>query len=95
MKVDHRSAAGSRVSPRKYRMQKTSSRTAQHDPAKAQRVTTVLQVGLAYRSGVIREQPAYGSNYHGYISQERAAGRTFARRSGRDKLYPSDALMAG
>src|SRR5258708_35470895 len=54
------------MSPWKHRMKKTCNGAAQHGPAKAQCVATMLKVSLAYGSGVIREQPANGSKCNVY-----------------------------
>jgi hypothetical protein len=92
MKADDSVAAGACMSPWKHRMKKTCNGAAQHGPAKAQRVATVLKVRLAHGSGVIRKQPANGSKYHvngpprfGLLG--RAAAELSHDRSGRDKRW--------
>src|SRR6266700_5601785 len=77
-------AAGASMSPREHRMKEACNGAAQHGPAKAQCVATVLKVRLAYGSGVIREQPANGSKCHVYGPPRfgllrASSGKTIAR----------------
>jgi hypothetical protein len=85
IKANDSVAAGTCMSPRKHRVKETCNGAAQHGPAKAQRMATMLKVRLAYGSGVIREQPANGSKCHVYgpprFGQSRASSRRTIARS--------------
>ena len=96
MKSNDSVAAGACMRPRKHRMQEACNSAAQHSPAKAQRVATMLKVRLTNGSGVSREQPANGSKCHAYGPPRFGLSGRAAGELSHDRSRPtSNGIVAG